>query len=160
MKTFPAILFALATTAVIAFSLFAVGANALLNKNSTPVLNSPGVSAVSAASSQVDSQAVSAAADQQAQQQMQDQLNQRNQLVSQYQDREKQYQAQLKDAAQKLDDANNQLAQANQQIEQASQMVTSYQNVLSELQRRGLIRITSDGRILVGRSTSNFGSGN
>lgn len=155
MKTFPAILFALATTAVIAFSLFAVGANALLNKNSTPVLSSPGVSDVSAASSQAVSLPANAAADQQAQLK----IDQLNQLVSQYQDREQQYQAQLKDAAQKLDEANTQLAQANQQVDQASQMITTYQNVLAELQRRGLIRITSDGRILIARGTSTSGHG-
>ena len=145
MKRLPALLFALATTAVIGIAMFAIGVNALFNKNSIPVLDSTGVSSVSAAS---------LPADQQQGQQMLDQLQQ---LVNQYQDREKQYQAQLNDAAQKLDQANQQLDAANQQINEASQMISSYQNLLQELQRRGLIRITNDGRILIQRGSA-FGS--
>lgn len=56
------------------------------------------------------------------------QVSQWQNLVAQYQDREKQYKAQLD--------------QANTQLEQ-------YQRVLSELQSAGVIRITSDGRILL-----------
>jgi uncharacterized protein HemX len=58
----------------------------------------------------------------------QTQLTQYQTLISQYQGREKQYQAQLD--------------QANTQLEQ-------YQQVLSQLQSAGVIRITSDGRILL-----------
>lgn len=58
------------------------------------------------------------------------QVTQWQNLISQYQSREKQYQAQL--------------SQANTQLEQ-------YQQVLSQLQTAGVIRITSDGRILLRR---------
>lgn len=56
----------------------------------------------------------------------QNQIAQLTDLIKQYQDREKQYQAQLN--------------QANTQLKQ-------YQTTLQELQRRGIIRISSDGTI-------------
>jgi len=56
----------------------------------------------------------------------QNQIAQLNNLVKQYQDREKQYQTQLN--------------QANTQLQQ-------YQSLLQDLQRRGIIRINSDGTI-------------
>lgn len=58
------------------------------------------------------------------------QLTQYQNLISQYQNRERQYQAQLD--------------QANAQVQQ-------YQQVLSQLQNAGVIRITSDGQILLRR---------
>jgi uncharacterized protein HemX len=58
------------------------------------------------------------------------QIAQWQNLIAQYQGREKQYQAQL-------DQANTQLQQ--------------YQQVLSELQRAGVIQITNDGHILLRR---------
>jgi peptidoglycan hydrolase CwlO-like protein len=58
------------------------------------------------------------------------QVSQLQSLITQYQSREKQYQAQLD--------------QANTQLEQ-------YQQVLSALQSAGVIRITSDGQILLRR---------
>jgi hypothetical protein len=61
------------------------------------------------------------------------QVTQYQNLISQYQNREKQYQAQLD--------------QANTQVQQ-------YQQVLSQLQSAGVIRITSDGRILLRRGGS------
>ena len=78
------------------------------------------------------SQSVSAASpDAQAQ------VRQLQDLVAQYQDREKQYQAQL--------------SQASAQLQQ-------YQQLLMELQRRGLIRINGDGSILLPRRS--FGGDN
>ncbi len=71
----------------------------------------------------------------------QTQLTQLQSLIAQYQDREKQYQAQL-----------NQL---NGELQQ-------YQQVLTQLQQQGLIQVTQDGQILVGRSAGRegrFGSG-
>ncbi len=59
------------------------------------------------------------------------QIAQLQNLLAQYQEREKQYQAQLD--------------QANTQLEQ-------YQQVLTALQQSGVIRITSDGRILLRRA--------
>ena len=56
----------------------------------------------------------------------QSQITQLTNLVKQYQDREKQYQSQLN--------------QANTQLQQ-------YQSTLQDLQRRGIIRINSDGTI-------------
>jgi TolA-binding protein len=67
--------------------------------------------------------------------QAQAQINQLQDLIKQYQNREQQYQAQLN--------------QANAQLQQ-------YQALLVELQRRGLIRINSDGSIQLRRG---FGSG-
>lgn len=60
------------------------------------------------------------------------QVTQWQNLIAQYQGREKQYQAQL--------------AQANTQLRQ-------YQQLLGELQRAGVIQITSDGRILLNRGS-------
>jgi flagellar motor protein MotB len=147
MKAFPALLFALAITAIIAISMFIVGGNALLNQNTAPVLNAPpgaapqaappatsgGVSNASdppAASSAVDPQLAAA----------QQQIAQMQKLLTQYQAREKTYQTELKQAAQKLSDNNAQLAQVNQQLQ-------VFQQVLQALQDRGIIRITNDGTI-------------
>jgi hypothetical protein len=142
MKAFPALLFALAITAIIAISMFIVGGNALLNQNTAPVLNAPpaappasgsgGISNASApaASSASDPQLASA----------QQQIAQMQVLINQYQAREKTYQIELKQAAQKVSDANAQLAQDNQQIQ-------VFQQVLQALQERGIIRITQDGTI-------------
>ena len=127
MKPLPAILFALAITLVVGVSMFAIGSNALLNPNQAPILNSPGVTDVSAASlTTADQNSV----DQQKLAQLQD-------LVNQYQQREKQLQTELSDAA-------AQLNQANQEVQQ-------YQDVLTQLQQRGVIRITSDGQIMLRR---------
>lgn len=57
-----------------------------------------------------------------------DQIAQLQDLVRQYQDREKQYQDQLS---------------------QAQATIDNYQQILTELQQVGVLRITSDGRILV-----------
>ncbi|HVN55197.1 MAG TPA: hypothetical protein VMT46_12765 [Anaerolineaceae bacterium] len=137
MKALPAIIFALGMTAVVAVAMFLIGANALVNQNSVPVLNAPstGAGAVQNASFSADQQ----------------QAAQLEQLVAQYQAREKQYQAELNDAAQHLTQANQQLDQANQQLDQASQQVQAYQQTLERLQEIGLIRIDQNGRIFLGR---------
>jgi hypothetical protein len=127
MKALSAIFFALVITMVVVVSMVFIGYNALSNKTSLPVLNSPAQT--------TNISAVSAASDQQTVEQMQ-------QLITQYQAREKQYQTELNDAAQKLN-------QANQQVNQYSQMMGSVQRLLNELQRRGLITITNDGQILI-----------
>ncbi len=133
MKKLPAILASLAITAVIAIAMLAIGTNALLNPNSVPVVN--------AASDATATSAVQSTTSLQA-----DQLQS---LISQYQDREKQYQAQVQELSQRVQDANQQLQQANQTIQQDGAAVQSLQQVLVELQRRGLIQITNDGRIYI-----------
>jgi TolA-binding protein len=135
MKALSAILFALAMTVVIGGSLFAIGGNALLNKNTVPVTNAPGVTNASAA-------AVSTT-DQQ-------QLAQLQQLVSQYQTREQQYQTELNQAVQRLNQANQQLTQLNQQVNQDNQAINSYQQILAQLEQAGVIAITKDGHVSLG----------
>ena len=68
--------------------------------------------------------------------QTQAEINQLQSIVAQYQNREKQYQAELN--------------QANSQLQQ-------YQALLTELQRRGLIRINSDGSIQLRSRGFGFG---
>lgn len=131
MKAFPALLFALAITAIIVMAMLVVGGNALLNTNSVPVLNSPPASGASNAS--VPSSDLKLAAAEQR-------ISDMQKLINQYQTREQQYQTELQQAAQKINDANSQLAQDNQQLQ-------VFQQVLVALQQRGIIRITQDGQI-------------
>ncbi len=72
--------------------------------------------------------AVSADVQPQSAQQYQARIDQLNSLIAQYQSREQQYQSQLN---------------------QAETQVQQLQAVLQELQRRGIIRIQSDGTILL-----------
>jgi vacuolar-type H+-ATPase subunit I/STV1 len=133
MKTLPAIIAALAITVVIGVAMIAIGANALLNPNTVPVANAAAGGSVTT---------VSLTADQQQVEQMQS-------LIQQYRDREKQYQAQLQQATQRLQQANQQLQQANQAIQQDGQQVQVYQQILIDLQQRGVITITNDGQIIL-----------
>jgi flagellar basal body-associated protein FliL len=126
-KSMIAILVALLMTACVGASIFMVGGAALLNKNTSPVLNSP-------------AQAVNVSASTQPT----DQVTQYQKLVAQYQDREKQYQ-------QREQQLQDQLAQANAQIQEDQQLVQQARDVLGALQQRGVIQITSDGRILITR---------
>ncbi len=120
MKQIPALIAAFVITAIIGVAMFAVGANALVNKNTLPVSNSP-ASASTAADPVVS--------------QTQDQIQQLQNLVAQYQAREQQYQQQLN--------------QVTLQLNQQNAQIQSFQNLLLELQRRGVIMIRSDGRILI-----------
>lgn len=128
MKTLPALLFALLITGVVGVTMMVIGGNALFNQNTVPLLNSPAVTTASVATSSADAQSV-------------DQLKQ---LVAQYQQREQDYQSRLSQAAQMIDQANQQLSQANQTIQ-------SYDQLLSVLQQRGLIRIDNNGQIFIAR---------
>jgi TolA-binding protein len=128
-KSTIAVLVALFITACVGAPMFAIGGAALLNKNGSPVSNSP-VKAVNV------SNAASA--------QQTDQLAQLQSLVSQYQDHEKQYQ-------QREQQLQDQLAQANSQIQADQEVVQQARAVLSALQQRGIIQITNDGRILITR---------
>ena len=126
-KPMIATLIAIFMTACVAVSIFTIGGAALLNKNSSPTINSP-VQAENASS-------VNAA-------QQSDQVAQLQNLVSQYQDREKQYQ-------QREQQLQDQLSQANSQLQSAQQTIQQAQLLLEALQQRGVIRISSDGRIFI-----------
>ena len=131
MKAFPALLFSLAITAIIAFAMFIVGGNALLNTNSLPLLNSPAASGASNASVPSSDPKLAAA---------EQHIADMQKLIDQYQARENQYQTELQQAAQKINDANAQLDQTNQQLQ-------VFEQVIMALQQRGVIRITQDGHI-------------
>ncbi len=137
MKAFPAFLFALAMTAIIAISMLIIGGNALANHNTSPILNAPPASNIANVSDPSSNSSSSSDTQLKAAQQ---QINQMQQLINQYQTREQQYQNELKQAAQKVNDANAQLAQANQQL-------NVYQQVMQALQQRGIIQISQDGTI-------------
>jgi hypothetical protein len=134
LKQILALVAAFLVTSVIGLGMLAIGANAATNSNSVPVSDAPGVSA--ADTSAGDAQAQSGQSSdlttqyQNREKQYEAQINQLNNLITQYQSREKQYQTQL-----------------NQATTQAQQL----QQVLNELQRRGVIRIMSDGSIQLRR---------
>ena len=127
-KQFMAILAAFLITTCIGAGIFAVGGAALLNKNTVTTLDS--TTQVTTISDSNLSQ--------------QDQVAQLNDLVSQYQDREQQYQ-------QREQQLQQQLSQANQQVQQDQQLLQQVQVLLSTLQQRGIISISSDGRIFINR---------
>ena len=126
-KSMIATLIALLMTACVGVSIFVIGGAALLNKNSSPTVNSP-VQAQNASNVNVSQQT--------------DQVAQLQNLISQYQDREKQYQ-------QREQQLQNQLSQANTQLQQAQQTIQQAQMLLEALQQRGVIRVTSDGRVFI-----------
>lgn len=137
MKIFRGILAALAVTAVVAVSMFVIGTNALANKDSVPIVNSPqsNIANVSVQTSNVQTA----------------QVAQLQNLIAQYQNREIQYQQELKQAA-------GQLNQANQQLNQTNQTLQQYQQLFIALQQRGIIRVDSNGQIFI--SQGGFGDGN
>lgn len=130
-KSMIAVLVSLLMTACVGAAIFTIGGAALLNKNGSPVSNSP-------------VQAVQVSNSNSASTQQTDQIAQLQSLVSQYQDREKQYQ-------QREQQLQTQLAQANSQIQADQEVVQQARDLLSALQQRGLIQITNDGRILITR---------
>jgi hypothetical protein len=138
MKIVPAIIAAFFITALVAAGMLIIGGNALINQNTIPLDNSPQTNTIETSSTQ-DQTSHTAVTDQQKIQQL-------HNLVQQYQAREKQYQTQLNDAAQRIN-------QENQQME-------SYQQLLTALQRQGIIRITNDGQVLIPRrGGNNFSDG-
>jgi uncharacterized protein YlxW (UPF0749 family) len=124
-KPIVAALIALFMTACVGAAIFTVGGAALLNKNSSPAVNSPAGASVANVNSAQQS----------------DQVAQLQNLVSQYQSREQQYQ-------QREQQLQNQLSQANSQIQSDQQTLQQAQMLLQALQQRGVIRI-SDGRIFI-----------
>jgi hypothetical protein len=131
VKQILALVTAFLVTSMIGLGMLAIGANAATNPDSVPVSNSPGDSgaAVSTGAQSPTGQPADVIAQyQKREQQYQAQINQLNSLITQYQSREKQYQAQL---------------------DQATTQAQQSQQILSELQKRGLIRIMSDGTIQI-----------
>ena len=120
MKKLPAFFAAFLITAVIGAAMLAVGLNAVLNPNSVALADAPAGTQVSQVSTQDNSQA---------------QVAQLQALVAQYQQREQQYQDRLSEAAQQLETQNAE--------------VQGYQQILIELQRRGVIQVTQDGTLLI-----------
>ncbi len=127
-KQLIALLAALLMTACVGGAMLAIGGVALFNPNGTTAANST----VQAA------QVVDTSSSQQSQ------IQQLQGLISQYQARDQQYQARDSQYQQQLDQANAQLQQAQQEMQQV-------QALLNALQERGLITITSDGRIYINR---------
>ena len=148
MKQVPAIIAALVITAFTGLGIFAIGSNAFLYTNTVPIQNSQNDMSASTATTTGSSAATQTAVDAATQAQ----LKQMQDLVAQYQAREKQYQSELADAAQKLKDATSQAQQDAQQVQQ-------YQDILMQLQQRGVIRVTDDGQILIPRRGGNVSGG-
>lgn len=139
MKRMQALIAAVIMTIVVGLCMLAVGVNAVFNPNTVPITDAP--PSASAAVNQID------ASPQQA-----------NSLIQQYQDREKQYQAQLSQANIQIQQLNNLVKQYQDrekqyqtQLNQATTTTQQLQNILTELQRRGIIRILSDGSIQLRR---------
>lgn len=130
MNRLKASIAAFLVTAMVACGMLAVGLAVAFNPKGVAASNSP----VSQAAADSTAVAGASSADAQALAQAQAQIAQLQDLIGQYKTREQQYQAQL--------------GQANQEVQ-------GYQQVLIELQRRGVIRITNDGRIAIG---GGFGS--
>ncbi len=122
-----ALLAAILMTACIGMGIFAIGGVALFNQNGAQV-----------ASSHAQAQVVDSSTAQQVQiQQLQSQLAQYQARDQQYQQREQQYQQEL--------------SQAQAQLNQDQQEFQQFQLLLNALQQRGLISVTSDGRIFITR---------
>lgn len=123
MKKLSALIAAFIMTGVIGFAMFSIGANALANKNTLPITNTPtSASTAGSGSTQAATQA---------------QIQQMQQVINQYQARDQQYQQQL--------------SELMQQVNQDNAQVQAYQQLLIELQRRGVIIIRSDGTIVIPR---------
>jgi peptidoglycan hydrolase CwlO-like protein len=120
-KQISAILAALFITGFIALCMTVVGVNALVNKNSIPVSNSPQATVVASTTNDPPP--------------AQTEIQQLQARINQYQQREQQYQQELQTAQQQLQDANSQLAQ--------------FQQLLQVMQQRGLIFINQSGQIFL-----------
>jgi peptidoglycan hydrolase CwlO-like protein len=123
MKTIPALIAGIITSAVIVAIMMVVGVNALLNPNTVAEASAPGDQGTTAVISGASSDSA--------------QLQQLQARIAEYQSREKQYQDQVKQLETNLQQANNQLQQ--------------YQQLMDTLQQMGIIRISQDGQILLPR---------
>ncbi len=131
MKKAPAIIASVLVTLVVAAAMVLIGANALLNPNSTAV------SASAANPAPVDTSAVKDPASQAVVQQLQSQITQ--------------YQQQLNQAKQEINQANQQLKSEGTQLQQANAQLSQYQQLINALQQAGVIQIGSDGSVTIGR---------
>lgn len=118
-------------TAVVACGMLAVGLAVALNPKGVAASDSP----VSQTVSEPAAGSSGSTADTQVLAQAQAQIAQLQNLIAQYKAREQQYQSREQ--------------QYRSQLEQANSTVQGYQQILVELQRRGVIRILRDGRIAV-----------
>jgi uncharacterized protein YlxW (UPF0749 family) len=125
-KQLIAILAAILMAACVGGSMLAIGGVALFNTNGTVAANTK-VQAAQVA----DTNAV-----------QQSQIQQLQDLISQYQARDQQYQARESQYQQQLNQASTAIQQSQQQMQQV-------QALLNALQERGLITVTSDGRIYI-----------
>jgi uncharacterized protein HemX len=119
-KQIGALLAAILITGAIAMSMFVIGANAMTNQKGTAVSNSPAMVAVTGSTTASSDQA---------------QIAQLQSLVAEYQAREQQYQTALKSD--------------NDQLTQAASEMQMIQQLLSYLQRQGLIQINNQGQIFI-----------
>ena len=140
MKRLQGLIAATLVTVIIALGMVAIGVNAASNSNSVPVSDSPAQAAQAAQAAAATSNVVNisnSAADQSQIKQLQDTLKQYQDREKQYQDREKKYQTELAKVSQQMNDATAQVDQLKQ--------------ILMALQERGVIQISSDGRISIPR---------
>jgi peptidoglycan hydrolase CwlO-like protein len=129
LKQILALVTAFLVTSLIGFGMLVIGANAATNPDSVPVSNAPGnpAAAINTNAQSPSGQPGDVIAQYQArEQQYQTQINQLNSLIAQYQSREKQYQSQL---------------------DQVTTQAKQSQQILDQLQQRGVIRIMGDGSI-------------
>ncbi len=145
MKKIPAFLAALLITGVVGLVMLGIGGSALMNTKSVPVQNSQTSPSVFTATAQAQNVLVSAPVDQ-----------------TQTQAELAAYKAQLDQAIQRINDANSQIQSLQAQLDQANAAVNAanttaqnYQNILVQLQQRGLIVIGSDGTITIRGRTRN-----
>jgi TolA-binding protein len=122
MKTIPALIAGIITSALIVLIMVAVGVNALLNPNTVAEASSPSDSTVVLSSGASSDTA---------------QVQQLQQRISEYQAREKQYQSQLNQLETNLQQANDNLQQ--------------YQQLVDTLQQMGIIRVDANGQIMLPR---------
>lgn len=141
MKQILALITALIVTATVGLGMLAIGVNAATNPNSVPVSNSPNTPATTS-----DPPAVTQASSAQL-----------NDVIAQYQNRDKQYQAQINQLNSLIKQYQNREQQYQTQLDQVTSQEQALQSILLQLQQRRIIRILSDGtvQLLVGR----FGDG-
>jgi septal ring factor EnvC (AmiA/AmiB activator) len=121
MKRFQAMIAATITTGLIVLGMMVIGVEAAANTDTAPVSNSAAAATVVPTGSTTN--------------QIQSQINQLQNLIKQYQSREQQYQTEISKLSQQLSDSGTQ--------------VNQLQDILTQLQQRGVIQITADGQIQV-----------
>ena len=124
MKHATALIAAFLITIVVGMGMFVIGGNAALNKDGSAPLDSP-----QQANSQQANSASPAVDNNQAR------IDQLQNLVTQYQQREQQYQDELNTAQQQLDQTNTTIGQ--------------YQQLFQALIQRGVIQVDQSGRVLI-----------